>query len=252
MQSFRVGLRGTWQKSCFDTALFTVLAGVLMARVIVFDVNETLLDLRGLDPHFARVFGAADVREEWFSQVVRSALVATVTNVYSDFSTIGGAALEMTAKRHEISLTTDDRADILGAIRKLAPHADVRESLTRLRDAGLRLAAFTNSTAKVVETQLENVDLHRYFEQILSADWVHRLKPAPEAYRMAAQRLGVTTADLRMVAAHDWDIIGALRAGCAAAFVARPGMVLDPLAEQPDIVGADLRMVAHHILEAER
>ena len=81
MQSFRVGLRCAWQKTCFYTTLSKVLAEVLMARVIVFDVNETLLDLRGLDPHFARAFGAAEIREEWFSQVVRSGLVATVTDV---------------------------------------------------------------------------------------------------------------------------------------------------------------------------
>jgi 2-haloacid dehalogenase len=42
------------------------------------------------------------------------------------------------------------------------------------------------------------------------------------------------------LAAHTWDVTGAIRAGCAAAFVARPGMVLDPVGEQPDIVGADL------------
>jgi 2-haloacid dehalogenase len=36
------------------------------------------------------------------------------------------------------------------------------------------------------------------------------------------------------------------------AFVARPGMVLDPLAERPDVVGADLREVADQILERER
>ena len=32
-----------------------------MARVCVFDVNETLLDLRALDAHFARMFGDAGV-----------------------------------------------------------------------------------------------------------------------------------------------------------------------------------------------
>lgn len=223
-----------------------------MPRIIVFDVNETLLDLRGLDPYFKQVFGDIGARHEWFSQVLRSAMVATTTDVYSDFSTIGGAALEMTAQRHDISLTTDDRADILGAVRRLAPHAEVAESLARLRDAGLRLAALTNSTSKVAEAQLQNAGLYEYFEQVLSADWVRRLKPAPEAYRMAAQRLSLETMDLRMVSAHDWDIIGALRAGCAAAFVARPGMVLDPLAEQPDIVGADLAAVADRVLAVER
>jgi 2-haloacid dehalogenase len=43
-----------------------------------------------------------------------------------------------------------------------------------------------------------------------------------------------------------------MRAGCAAAFVARPGMVLDPLVERPDVIGVDLREVAESILEAEK
>ena len=223
-----------------------------MPRIIVFDVNETLLNLRALDPHFKQAFGRSIARKEWFSQLIRSALVATVTNVYSDFSTLGGAALEMTAKRRGISLDSDERAQILGAMRKLSPHAEVPESLSTLRDAGLRLAALTNSTAKVADAQLKHAGLHEYFEQVLSADLIRRLKPAAESYHMAAQRLGAEPRDIRMVAAHDWDILGALRAGCAAAFVARPGMVLDPLAEQPDIIGADLRAVAKRILEVER
>ena len=44
---------------------------------------------------------------------------------------------------------------------------------------------------------------------------------------------------------------GALRAGWAAAFVARPGMVPDPLFGQPDIVGADLAVVAEGILAGD-
>ncbi|HEV8693618.1 MAG TPA: hypothetical protein VGQ93_05425, partial [Lysobacter sp.] len=56
---------------------------------------------------------------------------------------------------------------------------------------------------------------------------------------------------VRLIAAHAWDIAGALRAGCAAAFITRPGMVLDPLAPRPDIVGTDLHEVADQILAAE-
>lgn len=65
---------------------------------------------------------------------------------------------------------------------------------------------------------------------------------------MAAERLGVAIGEVRLVAAHAWDIAGAARAGCAAAFVARPGKVLDPLVERPEIVGADLAEVADAIL----
>jgi len=53
---------------------------------------------------------------------------------------------------------------------------------------------------------------------------------------------------VRLVAAHAWDIAGALAAGCAAAFVARAGKVLSPLGEQPDVVAGDLREVAAQIV----
>jgi 2-haloacid dehalogenase len=222
-----------------------------MARVCVFDVNETLLDLKALDAHFARVFGDASVRQTWFTQMIQSALVATVTDAYADFGAIGGAALEMTAARRGIALAAADRAQILGGIRTLPPHPEVPESLARLQAAGLRLAALTNSTANVAQDQLTHAGLADYFEQILSADMVRRLKPAPHPYRMAAERMGVAIGEIRLIAAHAWDIAGAARAGCAAAFIARPGMVLDPLAPRPDIVGADLREVAGQILAVE-
>jgi len=53
---------------------------------------------------------------------------------------------------------------------------------------------------------------------------------------------------VRLVAAHSWDVSGALSAGCHAAFVARPGMVLSPIGRQPDIVGADLAAVVDQIV----
>ena len=222
-----------------------------MARICVFDVNETLLDLGALDPHFERIFGDAGVRRAWFGQLLQSALVATVTDAYSDFGKIGGAALEMTAERQGVILSDEDKRQILGGMRGLPPHPEVAESLSRLRDAGLRLATLTNSTQQVAEAQMDNSGLRGYFEQLLSADAVRRLKPAPEPYHMAAEALGVDVGEIRLVAAHAWDVAGALRAGCAAAFVARPWMVLDPLVQRPDVVGADLREVADRILEVE-
>ena len=51
-----------------------------------------------------------------------------------------------------------------------------------------------------------------------------------------------------MVAAHAWDVVGALQAGCTAAFIARPGKVLYPLGPKPDIVAPDVRAVAEQIV----
>lgn len=220
-------------------------------RVCVFDVNETLLDLSALDPHFARVFGDAGVRQLWFTQVLQSGLVSTVLNTYTDFGSIGATALTMIATRRGVQLSDHDRQDILGTMRHLPPHPDVRAGLDRLQAAGLRLATLTNSTSEVAEAQMRHAGLDHYFEQVLSADSVRRLKPAPETYRMAAERLGVDVSGMRLIATHAWDIAGAMHVGCSAAFVARRAMVLDPLFPPPDIVGDNLIDVAEQIMERE-
>ncbi len=220
-----------------------------MKRVCVFDVNETLLDLSALDPHFERVFGDAAVRKLWFNQMLQSALVATVTDAYTTFGEAAAAALRMTAERQGVEVSDEDKQSIVGGLRELPPHPEVAESLDRLRDAGFRLATLTNSTQEVAEAQIRNSGLADRFEQVLSADTAKRLKPAPAPYRMAARTLGIPEHELRLVAAHAWDVAGALRAGCAAAFVAR--QPFDPLVERPDVVGKDLSEVADGIIAAE-
>jgi 2-haloacid dehalogenase len=222
-----------------------------MRRVQVFDVNETLLDLAAMDPHFERVFGDAGVRRAWFDQMIQSALVATVTGAYRTFAEVGAAALAMTAAQAGVELREADRAAIAGQLRRLPAHPEVPDALDRLRQAGYRLAALTNSTEQVATAQLEHAGIVGLFERVLSADAVRRLKPAAEPYRMAAERMGVPVGGVRLVAAHAWDVAGAVRAGCAAAFVARPGKVLDPLVEPPDVVGADLAEVADRILAVD-
>jgi len=222
-----------------------------MARVCVFDVNETLLDLRALDPLFERLLGRPELRRAWFAQLLQSALVSVVTGPYVDFGRIGRAALAMVAEQEGIALPADAGDEIMAGLRRLPPYPDAAPALARLRDAGFRLASLTNSVEAVAVEQLTNAGLAPYFEAILSADEARRLKPAPEPYRMAAERLGVPIDGLRLVAAHAWDVVGALRAGAAAAFVARPGMVLDPLGPRPDVVGRDLVEVAEQIVARE-
>ena len=220
-----------------------------MKRVCVFDVNETLLDLAALDPLFERVFGDASVRRLWFNQMLQSAFVATMTDAYTTFGEAAGAALRMTEERQGVQISDEDRREILGGLRNLPPHPEVPESLARLHEAGFRLATLTNSTQEVAEAQIENAGLGDRFEQILSADTAKRLKPAPAPYRMAARTLEIPERGMRLIAAHAWDVAGALRAGCAAAFVAR--QPFDPLVERPDVVGADLAEVADAIIAAE-
>ncbi|NIN67857.1 MAG: haloacid dehalogenase type II, partial [Anaerolineae bacterium] len=55
----------------------------------------------------------------------------------------------------------------------------------------------------------------------------------------------------RLVAAHDWDVFGALRAGCRGAYLARGRSSYHPLYEKPDVVGGDLAEVTDRILQID-
>ena len=113
-------------------------------------------------------------------------------------------------------------------MRTLPPYPDVAPALDRLREGGFTLCSLTNSSLEVSRAQLEHAGIADRFEAILSADQVGRLKPAPEPYRLVAGTFDAPIGEVRLIAAHAWDCAGALAAGAAAAFVARPGMVQQP------------------------
>ncbi len=53
-----------------------------------------------------------------------------------------------------------------------------------------------------------------------------------------------------MLAAHSWDIAGAIQAGWNVAFVARPGQILDALTPELEFVAPDLVDLARQIISA--
>lgn len=221
-------------------------------RVIVFDVNETLLDLAPMSAHFERHFGDAKVAKTWFGQLLQNALVATVTETYRDFVDLARDALEMVAEVQNVHLNSVDKDNILGTMRHLPPHDDVRESLERLKAAGFRLATLTNSPYRSLTDQLTNAGLIDLLEQTLSVDEVKLFKPHRAAYVMAAEKLGVSLSDIRIVAAHNWDTTGAIRAGCKAAFLARPGHVLGEADERPDIIADTMDGIVDQIIQQDK
>jgi 2-haloacid dehalogenase len=217
-------------------------------ELLAFDVNETLLDLKGLDHHFTEVFGDASLRPAWFQTMLQLSFVGGLTGHYVNFTAAQHAALEMLSRRAAHALTPGEASLIVGGMQTLPAHPDVREGLERLRRAGFRQVTLTNSPLDVVRAQLAFAGLEDLFEDVLSADEVRQLKPAPAPYRLVAERCGVDLREIRLIAAHSWDVSGALAAGARAAFVSRPGAVMSPLGDQPDVTGSDLIEIASKLI----
>jgi 2-haloacid dehalogenase len=224
-------------------------SGQAMPKALVFDVNQTLLDLNALRPHFVRAFGDGKALDEWFSLLLHYSLVVTVADAYADFGAVGRAVLEMLASTKGIRLSSEDATQILGAVLMMPAHPEVPESLKRLRAAGFHMVTLTNSSPSAVKAQLQNAGLTRYFDESISVDSVHRFKPDLEVYRSAATHLGRRPGELLLIAAHPWDVFGAMKAGWQGAFVARNGITPFPLGSKPTIHGADMKVIADAILK---
>jgi 2-haloacid dehalogenase len=224
---------------------------VQRVKTIVFDVNETLLDLRAMRPRFEDALGSADLVGPWFGQLLRHSLVATVTDAYEPFDVLAVDALRLVVAKSGGEITEADAERVVAAMAELPAHPDVRPAVERIRTAGLRTATLTNSPPHLVAAQLAFAGLGDLFDLVMSVDPVRRFKPHPDVYRFGARQLDVPIDAIRLVAAHDWDVSGAIRAGASAAFVARPGMRLSAASETPDIIGSDLLEVAAEIVVAD-
>ena len=107
-----------------------------MPRILVFDVNETLLDLTVLEPHFERVFGDKTMLREWFNQVIQFAEALTLAGDYRNFGEVARAALEMTAEAHRVRLSPEDAQEIMGSMRNLPAHRGSAPSSEPLEERG--------------------------------------------------------------------------------------------------------------------
>ena len=216
--------------------------------LLIFDVNETLLDLSALDPHFEALFGSTSIRQDWFNQVLKSAFASVIIGPYRDFGQVARSAMEMVAARHNLTLTDEATEAILSHMRNLPPHSDILPGIKSLKEAGFRMAALTNSPPDVAKDQLENAGIAPYLEAMLSVDASESLKPAAVIYHDALKTLGSDPASACLIAAHAWDIAGAMRAGWHGAFIERPGKVWNPLFESPTFTGKDLGDVADWLI----
>jgi 2-haloacid dehalogenase len=70
--------------------------------IIVFDVNETLLDITTLEPLFERVFGDPSVLREWFAQLILYSQTMTLSGLYTPFGELGVGSLRMLASIHAV------------------------------------------------------------------------------------------------------------------------------------------------------
>lgn len=213
-------------------------------RVLLFDVNETLLDADPLKDKIGDLLQDPSGGQLWFTTMLHYSLVMTASGQYAPLPEIGVATLQMLARNSEVVLDAQEAKQWVAGLRTLVPHPDVAPALERLKKAGLRMATLTNSSQDGVKAQLQHAGLDGFFERQLSVETLRKFKPDAAVYAWAVEQMGVAAGDCLLVAAHGWDVAGAQWAGLRTAFVARHEQQKFPLAPAPEFDVADLAALA--------
>jgi 2-haloacid dehalogenase len=216
--------------------------------VVAFDVIETLMSLEPLRERLTEVDQPPHLLEAWYTRTLRDGIALSVTGDYVPFADVAEAALRALTG---YSITDEQVAQVMAGFGDLPAFPDALPAVTRLCDAGVRVACLTNGSAYQTAAFVNSSGLGSLVDRVVCAGDVFRWKPAAVVYLYAAEVLDVPPERMALVAAHDWDCHGAKHAGLITGWVGRKSGGYGAPFAPPDVTGEDLAEVAARLLALE-
>jgi len=196
-------------------------------RALAFDVFGTVVDWRTSITREGELLGAKKgLKLDWaaFADAwragYRQAMDRTAKGTWHNIDTLHRGILDEILQKFSIKgLSEAEMAHLNLAWHRLMPWPDSVPGLNRLKTR-YTIATLSNGNLSLLVDMAKNAGLP--WDCVLSGELVHKYKPDPEVYQMAARLLGCDTSEVMMVAAHPHDLAGAARAGLKTAYVPRP------------------------------
>ena len=213
----------------------------LMARgTVVFDIIGTCFGLNRVAEALTRAGAPPHALGLWFARSLRDAFALSDAGGYQPLKSVLEAELARTLRQLNVPATAQQVAQITASFGQLEPQPGFNELVTELAADDWRILALTNSSVDATTGLLERAGVRRHFSALLSCDQIQKFKPHPAVYEMARTE---SEGEIWMVAAHAWDIQGAVRAGFRTIFISGlEGGYLD-VYPKPDVIVAQLSEV---------
>jgi 2-haloacid dehalogenase len=184
----------------------------------------------------------------WRDKQLQYTWLRAVQGRHADFWQVTGDALDFALE----TLGIDEpglRERLMNLYLTLDPFPEVRDVLTRLKQAGQRTAILSNGSPKMLHAVVEAAGLDRLLDAVLSVEEVGVYKPHPKVYQLAVDRLGVPAQAIAFQSSNAWDAYAASAFGMQVVWCNRygqrferlpgaPDRVVKSLAELPALVGA--------------
>lgn len=208
-------------------------------QIIGFDVFGTLVDPTGVAEPLRPFAGERTdaLVGEWRRSQLEYAFRRAAMGQYRPFDRVTRAALDRALAVTGIDIPEADREELVAAWTRLPAFSDAAPALDALRARGHHCVAFSNGTAKGLETLLDHAGLAAHLDDVLSVESVGTYKPAPAVYDHLVAAGGADRAATWLVSGNAWDVIGAGAAGLSTAWLQRDETTtFDPWGHAPDRV----------------
>ena len=202
-------------------------------RIVFFDVVETVFSLTPLEDKIAELNLPAGADRLFFAQLLRDAFALSASGVFHPFPDIAKGTLKVLLHSlgHEHDETT--LKDILGVFSRLPAHEDVKPALEKLRDSDCKAVMLTNGSRANTEKLVHDNGIEDLVDDIISVNDFNTWKPQTELYRQAAKKHACPPENALLIAAHAWDVHGAMQAGFDGIWIQRHESLYHPLMGSP-------------------
>jgi 2-haloacid dehalogenase len=173
----------------------------------------------------------------WRTRQFEYTWLRTVAGRYRDFKDVTEDSLVFAAALMKLDLTAEKRRQLVDAFFELKPWPDAIPALTRLRDAGVRLAFLTNLSPAMLQGCISASGIGDLFEHALSTDAIRSYKPDPRTYQLGVDAFALDREQILFVAFAGWDAAGAKSWGYPTFWLNRLNLPREELGFAADAAG---------------
>jgi 2-haloacid dehalogenase len=190
-------------------------------KAVVFDAYGTLYDIQSVASVTEEMFpGYGEIITQiWRIKQLEYTWLRSLMRRYQDFSVITRESLAYTLRCLGLEHDSGAFERIMEKYLHLDLYPDALAALAAMRDR--KLAILSNGSTDMLNALVKNSGLDRVLDATISIDAKKIFKPAPDAYILIEEVLGVAPAEVLFVSSNPWDACGAKAFGLNVAWIER-------------------------------
>lgn len=190
-------------------------------KAVVFDAYGTLFDIQSVAAITEEAFpGYGDIITQiWRIKQLEYTWLRSLMRRHQDFSVITRDSLAYALRVLGLEHDRGVFERIMDKYLHLDLYPDAAPALAAMRNR--KLAILSNGSTGMLNALVGNSGLDRVLDATISIDAKQIFKPAPDAYSLIEERLGVSPEEVLFVSSNPWDACGARAFGLNVAWIER-------------------------------